>query len=204
VTTLPDTDGVLAFWFGEAFRDPAAARVRGDRWFVGDAALDADIVRRFGPLYEAARAGALGAWEGTPRSALALVLVLDQFPRNMFRGTAGAFATDGLALGVATRAVARGLDAALAPIGRCFLYLPFQHAEDLVVQARAVALYERLATDAPPAWRETMNTNLAYANDHYRVIARFGRFPHRNACLGRESSPSEEAYLAAGATRYGQ
>jgi uncharacterized protein (DUF924 family) len=168
---------VLAFW-----------RAAGpDKWFTRDAAFDAEIRERFLATYEAAAAGAL-AWDDDPDSALALVLVLDQFPRNMFRDSARAFAADPLARTVASRAIARGFDQKIAVAERSFFYLPFEHSEELADQARCVAL-NRASGDADA---------LKWAELHADIIRRFARFPHRNAVLGRATTPEEQAFLGGG------
>ncbi len=167
---------VLAFWFRGDPRDP--------RWFRKDDAFDRDIRTRFLPLYERAARGELDAWREAPRSCLALIVVLDQFPRNMFRGSARAFATDPLALGAARHALARGWDRELAPAERLFAYLPFEHSENLQDQELACDLMR----DFDAEQRD-------YALRHRDIIRRFGRFPHRNAALGRASTPEEIEFL---------
>lgn len=166
---------VVSFW-QEA--GPAA-------WFTKDAGFDETCRSRFLNAYEQAASGALAGWEETPDGALALVILLDQMPRNMFRGDKRTWATDPLALAVADRALAKGFDREV-PFGlQQFFYLPFMHAEDLAAQERSLALYE--AHGDPE--------NLKWARHHRDIIARFGRFPHRNEVLGRESTPEEVAYL---------
>lgn len=182
-------DAVLDFWFG-APGSPEAGTQRAE-WFRKDDAFDRSIVARFGATIEQALAGALAGWAATPRGALALVVVLDQFTRNAFRGTARAFAGDAGALAVAREMVAAGHDLALPPEQRAFVYLPYEHAEALALQDESVRLYTRLAADAPG-----FATMLDYAHRHRDVVARFGRFPHRNAALGRVSTPDELAFLA--------
>jgi uncharacterized protein (DUF924 family) len=162
-------------------------------WFAPEPGLDDTIRTRFLGTYEQAASGALDGWAESAEGALALVVVLDQFPRNMFRGQARAFAADDKALAIAEDAVARRLDQALPALWRTFLYLPFEHAEDRATQERSVALFRSLG-DA-----ET----LRYAEAHRDIVARFGRFPHRNAILGRDSTPEEAAWLAAGGETFG-
>ena len=162
------------------------------RWFAADAAFDAAIRDGFAALHERAAAGRLAAWEEDASGALALILVTDQFPRNLYRHSAHAFATDELARNVADRALGRGFDRATEPMLRKFFYLPFEHHEDIASQARAVALFEKLAAETG----ETDNLN--WAKLHRDLIVRFGRFPHRNAVLGRLSTPEEAAYLTEG------
>jgi uncharacterized protein (DUF924 family) len=159
-----------------------------EKWFSKDEALDAAIRARFLATYEAAAAGDLAHWERTAEGALALVIVLDQFPRNMFRASARTYAADPLARAVADRALARGFDHAVPADLRTFFYLPFTHSEAVADQERCVALYRALG-DAE---------SLRYAEDHADIIRRFGRFPHRNAALGRETTPDEQAFLAGG------
>jgi uncharacterized protein (DUF924 family) len=183
-------DEILGFWFQG---DPHAFR---QAWFKRDDAFDAEIRKRFGTLLAPAREGAHDAWATTPHGALALSILLDQFPRNLHRGTAEAFACDPHARAIARDAVlARRQDLALTPTQRVFLYLPFEHSEAMADQDLSVALFEGLrdrAADAKPGGV------IDYAWRHRAVIARFGRFPHRNAVLGRESTSAEAAYLAAG------
>jgi uncharacterized protein (DUF924 family) len=170
-------EDVLRFWFG-----PEAE----GRWFARDDAFDALLGRRLGALAAAAAGGSLDAWADTGRGAVALVILLDQVPRNLYRGGPEAFAQDARARRVAARAVELGADAGLGPAERLFLYLPFEHSEDLADQDRSVELIGRLG-DAE--W-------LDYALRHRAVVARFGRFPHRNTALGRVTTPEEEAFLA--------
>ena len=168
---------VLAFW-----------RAAGpDKWFTKDAAFDDAIRARFLATYEAAAARTL-AWDDTAEGALALLIVLDQFPRNMFRGSARAFAADPLAREVATRAIARGFDQLILVAERSFFYLPFEHSEALADQDRCVVL-NRASGDADA---------LKWAELHADIIRRFGRFPHRNAVLGRATTPEEQAFLDGG------
>jgi uncharacterized protein (DUF924 family) len=175
---MQPADDVLAFWLGAG----------PQRWFEKDDAFDAAIRERFAATYRDAAAGLLGAWEAWPEGALALVIVLDQFPRNMFRDSARSYAADPLARTVAQRAIARGFDRQVAMPGRAFFYLPFEHSEDPADQERAVALM-----------RETGDADqLEWALLHADIIRRFGRFPHRNAVLGRATTPDEQAFLDAG------
>lgn len=176
-------EDVLEFWFAG---DPTLWRA--ERWFKRDDAFDAEIRSRFALAVETARDGALGNWATTAPGALALVITLDQFPRNMFRGSHLAFAGDAYARRIARAALpSAGM---LTPVQRVFLYLPFEHSEDLADQDRSVALFERLRNEGD------YDSVIDYAHRHREVIARFGRFPHRNAVLGRENTPEEDAYLA--------
>jgi len=169
---------VIAFW-----------RAAGpDKWFTKDASFDAECRRLFLPSYRAAAAGELAHWEDSPEGALALLILLDQMPRNMFRGTPQAFATDAQALALAGRAISRGYDQQFDPPERGFFYLPLMHSEHMPDQERCVALYRAAGDDY----------GLKYAEDHADIIRRFGRFPHRNAILGRQTTPDEQAFLDAG------
>lgn len=168
--------GVLEWWFDEATRP---------NWFERSDAFDRAVAERLGEWHEKARAGALDGWAVTPHGLLALVILLDQVPRNIHRGTAAAFATDTKALALARLAVDRGFDQDMTLHERLFLYLPFEHAEDLADQERSVALFRALGEP----------TYLDYAIRHRDVIARFGRFPHRNAILGRQSTAAERQFL---------
>ena len=180
----PRASDVLDFWFG-----PAPHRPR-DEWFRQDAAFDTTIRERFGDDVAAGLAGAFGEWCTMPRGALARVILLDQFTRNIHRGTPRAFAGDAGALATAVDAVAQGFDRALGFHERWFLYMPFEHAEDLRMQERSLALFGALAEEMGEPGP------LFWAEKHAAVIRRFGRYPHRNAILGRASTSDELAYLA--------
>ncbi len=169
---------ILSFW----------RKAGPDRWFAADDAFDAEIRRRFLPAHEAAAAGRLDAWEAEPDDAFALLLLLDQFPRNMFRGTARAFATDAHARAIAGRALRKGFDQRFDLPERRFFYLPFMHSEALADQQRCLELC-RLADDPE---------GVRYAEIHADIIRRFGRFPHRNAALGRPTTAEEQAFLDSG------
>ena len=169
-----------------------------------DPAFDAELRARFEPLVREAAAGALDAWAVSPRGRLALILLLDQLPRNLFRGEPRAFATDAQALAWTLSGMDAGLDRALPPIERTFFYMPMEHAEDLAVQERGVAAFQALAREAPPALRAALEGSAAYAVLHRDLIARFGRFPHRNSVLARAATADEERYLAEGGARFGQ
>jgi uncharacterized protein (DUF924 family) len=174
----PSADDVVAFWLAAGH----------ERWFEDDAAFDGEIRERFAATYQEAAAGLRSDWENSPEGALALVIVLDQFPRNMFRNSARAYAADPLARAVAHHAIAKGFDQNVAMPERTFFYLPFEHSEDLADQERSVALM-RATGDAD---------SLKWAELHADIIRRFGRFPHRNAVLGRTTTPEEQAFLDGG------
>jgi uncharacterized protein (DUF924 family) len=176
-TPLASAADIIAFW-----------REAGPkRWFEKDAALDDEIRRRFLALHEAAAAGKLTDWEANAEGALALLILLDQFARNMFRGQARMFASDPLALAIASRAILNGFDGAFPDL-RGFFYLPFEHSENLADQEKGMAFYKAV-DDAD---------GLKWAEIHADIIRRFGRFPHRNAVLGRVSTPEEQAFLDGG------
>jgi uncharacterized protein (DUF924 family) len=192
VTNITD---ILDFWFAPDsrpdHRDPGGRDL--ERWFAPDPAFDDAIRTHFTAALERAVRGELDGWAETAEGALALTVLLDQFPRNMFRGQARAFAADGKALAVARLALARGFDQVVPAMWRKFFYLPFEHAEDGEAQARSVALF-RGSGDS---------RGLRYAEMHREIIDRFGRFPHRNPILGRASTPEEQAWLAAGGETFG-
>ena len=199
-----DPEAILEFWFGAAAHDPAQAAARAGLWFGSSAETDALIRERFTPVVEAAARGELAPWARAPRSALGLVVLLDQFSRNIWRGTARAFAHDPQALAVAQASVASGDLEQLEPVEQMFLVLPYEHSESLEHQRTSVGLFTQIATAAPPTWRRLVEGSLKFAAQHLALIERFGRFPHRNFVLGRESTAEEEAYLRAGGATFGQ
>jgi uncharacterized protein (DUF924 family) len=181
---------ILDFWFADGPNTPHEA------WFKKNPDFDAEIAQRFGALVVPAREGALDSWADTPEGALALMILLDQFPRNLFRGSSEAFASDAHALSLARRLViVQRVDLALTPTQRVFLYLPFEHAESMEAQNLSVALFEGLR-DSPA--HAAPGKSIVYAWAHRAVIARFGRFPHRNPLLGRTTTAEERAYLDGG------
>jgi uncharacterized protein (DUF924 family) len=182
---------VLRFWFGDA---PLQAR---PQWFTKDAAFDTQVRERFGALIDAALRGELDAWHGAPDTALARLLLLDQFTRNAFRDTPRAFAGDALALAGAREMVRRGFDQVLAPLQCVFVYLPFEHAEDLQAQEEALRLYAALTAREP-----SLADNEEWARKHHVIVERFGRFPHRNAILGRDSTAEEVEFLKQPGSRF--
>ncbi len=190
-----DASDVLEFWFGDRDDQAAVIRQRSALWWGKGDALDADIRQRFAALTQQALAGELTAWTHAPANLLALVIVCDQFPRNMYRGTPAAFAGDPLAHELVLQALAAGWDQQLSPIERVFLYMPLEHAEDLASQQRCVKLNQALCDEVDPALRESFQNFVKFAQQHLEIIARFGRFPHRNAILGRQSSPEEAEFL---------
>jgi uncharacterized protein (DUF924 family) len=190
VATLPDrATALLDFWFGPP-GDPGREQHR-EIWFRSNAEFDAALHREFLADYEAAAAGALFSWEASAEGALALLLLLDQVPRNIFRGTPHAYATDAAALAAADRALERGFDQMVPPAWRLFFYMPFHHSENLVDQRRSLALFNALPRN--PDRRGSLRR---YGCTYIEVIERFGRFPHRNEILGRPSTAAEIAFMA--------
>jgi uncharacterized protein (DUF924 family) len=181
-------EAMLDFWFGPA-DDPARLQPR-QNWFRSTPEFDAALRDGFLADLDAAAEGGLAAWERSPEGALALVLLLDQVPRNIFRGTPRAYMTDAAARAATYRALERGFDQQVPPVWRLFFYMPFHHSEDFADQRRARALFEALPSDPDRA------DILRYARRYHEIIARFGRFPHRNTILGRESTPEEIAFLS--------
>jgi uncharacterized protein (DUF924 family) len=196
VAALPaDAQAVLDYWFGAAgSADHGAMR---ELWFRKSEATDTQIHERFGPLIEQALRGELAGWAAQPRSALAQIVLLDQFTRNTLRDTPRAFAGDQRALDAATTMVGSRQDETLLPVQRLFVYLPFEHAEGLSMQNESLRLITRLVSDAPE-----LQSLLDYAQRHHAVIERFGRFPHRNVILGRHSTAEEVAFLKEPSSRF--
>jgi uncharacterized protein (DUF924 family) len=199
---LPRAQEVLDFWFGPDPLSPAHFSERLHLWFGGDdppeviAERDALVTSRFKPLMDEAASGALDHWAGSPHRLLALVLLLDQFPRHVYRGRARAYAQDSRALAFTLHALTTGADATLSPAGRLFLYLPLQHAESAAMQEESISAYRRLLADAPEQHKKLFQSVLDFALQHRDVVARFGRFPHRNAALSRRSTPEEAEFLS--------
>lgn len=188
-------DDLLEFWFGVEPDDAAVAENQAELWWGHRAETDELLQVRFGAAASAAAAGVLDHWTGSPRGRLALILLLDQLPRAIHRATPAAFAQDARAREIAEQGLESGADRLLRPIERLFFYLPFEHSEDLADQDRSVELYRGLVTAAPAAHRETFSSFFDYAVKHRDVIRKFGRFPHRNLILGRESTPEEKTFL---------
>ena len=176
---------ILAFWFGEG-EDHGKARAQ---WFRKDVAFDDEIRRRFLATYELAAAGKLALWKDHARHCLALIVVLDQFPRNMFRASARAFAADALAREATLHALSHGFDSAMKPVERQFVYLPLEHSESLPDQQHCLDLMQALS-----ALPETSDLHI-WAEKHLVIVRRFGRFPHRNAALGRKNTEEESEFL---------
>ena len=195
---------VLSFWFEDATRSPEALQRRGAVWFRADPAFDGECATRFAAALEDAARGALQDWVDSPRGRLALVILLDQMPRNIHRGSPVAFMHDAQAAAHCIAAIESGQDRPLHPVERVFLYMPLQHTEDLVLQRLSIERFESLAAEVDDAWRDNFTENVRYAREHHDIVERFGRFPHRNRTLGRESTEEELRYLAGGAPTFGQ
>lgn len=194
---------VLDFWFDDGLRQDWPSSNRGPLWFGGGAELDARITQRFGALVNAALAGDLDHWEAPPQPRLALILLLDQFTRNVHRGSATAFAGDGRAQRLVLQTLALSQDTELPRAGRVFLYMPLMHAESLTLQHECVMRFTTLFETSPPELRDTLAGHLRAAVQHRDIVEKFRRFPHRNAALGRRNTPEEEAFLKDG-PRFGQ
>jgi uncharacterized protein (DUF924 family) len=201
VTTI--SEEILDFWFGDSLDSLEAVAARRGSWFVQSDAFDRSIEVRFGSLPDRALRGEFDGWSREPRPALALVLVLDQFPRNLYRGSPRSFGSDAKACETALLAIKAGFDQKLHPLEASFLYLPLEHSEDLHLQDRSVELFEKLVSRAPDDLRPMFDQIVAYAVRHREVIRQFGRFPHRNTILGRRSTREELAYLRSGGETFG-
>jgi uncharacterized protein (DUF924 family) len=196
---MSDIDAILAFWLEPKPTTVAESEAAWDKWFFKSSPeLDRSITERFGALLEQARRGELDGWKATPRGTLALILLVDQFSRNVYRGRAEAFAADALGLQLAREGYASGSFDTFDLVEHLFAAMPFRHAEDLTAQRTAVDLAQRhalLAAKTQPALLKSYVDSVEWARKHYDVIARFGRFPHRNTTLGREATAEEVEYL---------
>ena len=197
-------DAILTFWFKE--RELTAPQIdqRMEMWFSEDSVLDHTIKEEFGEDVEAASEGRLDHWAKEARGRLALIILLDQFRRNIHRGTADAFARDKKALKLCVEGAMERKDRGLTPIQRVFFYMPLQHSESPKVQAKSVELYNRLAESVSATYRETFMTVAQFAELHKDIVDQFGRFPHRNKLLGRENTAEEAEYLAGDGPDFGQ
>jgi uncharacterized protein (DUF924 family) len=189
---------IVGLWFGDDLETPKAVRERSRQWFASDPIFDELIRSRFEELPDQALSGKFDDWVRTPFSTLALVLILDQFPRNLYRGSSRSFAYDSAAVDIAREAIALGLDRELHPLHALFLYLPLEHSEDQDLQDQCVSLFQRLVERAPAQLADQFSSFLGYAERHHVVIKQFGRFPHRNSILGRSSTPEEVEFLCVG------
>ena len=189
-------EAILSFWFKEQELSAPQIDRRMDVWFSEDAVFDHEIEKEFADDVEAACEGRLDHWGAEPHGRLALIIMIDQFRRNIYRNTAEAFSRDQLALKLCVEGAMEKKDQGLTPIQRVFFYMPLQHAESRKVQAKSVELYNRLAEAVSPTLRETFLTVAQFAELHKDIVDQFGRFPHRNALLKRENTPEEAEYLA--------
>lgn len=207
--TITDDDHVriqrvLSFWFKEHELTAPQIDGRMEIWFGDDAVFDHEVEKEFSDEVENASSGTIDYWSHQPQGRLALILLLDQFRRNIYRGTPDAFAKDKAALRLCVEGAMEKKDKGLTPIQRVFFYMPLQHAESRKVQAKSVEIYRRLADAVSPTYRETFDTIAQFAELHFDIIERFGRFPHRNALLNRKNTPEEEEYLAGDSPNFGQ
>jgi uncharacterized protein (DUF924 family) len=207
--TMTDEDeqrvnDILSFWFKEQELTAPQIDRRMDTWFGEDPVFDKELEDRFASDIEMASKGQLDHWATEPQGRLALIILLDQFRRNIHRNTAQAFSMDKLALKLCVEGAMEKKDKGLTPIQRAFFYMPLQHAESAKVQAKSVELFSRLAESVSPTYRETFQTFAQFAELHKDIIDQFGRFPHRNRLLGRKNTPEEDEYLAADSPDLGQ
>ncbi len=203
MTCMHGPNDILDYWFGQGSFDLARLTERTTFWFGGDGraaeARDAQIRANLEPLLLRAARGEFDSWAATPRRRLALILLFDQVPRNIYRGTVESFAFDARALALSFEGLQLAADQALHPVERLFFYLPLEHAESLEAQDASVKACERLADEAPAELREFFADTLKYAHEHRDAIRRFGRFPYRNTALGRDSTAEERDWLASAA-----
>ena len=195
---------ILSFWFKEQELSAPQIDRRMDTWFGEDPVFDQEIEQKFADDVEKACNGQLDHWAVEPRGRLALIILIDQFRRNIYRNTAKAFSMDKLALKLCVEGAMEKKDKGLTPIQKVFFYMPLQHAESAKVQAKSAELFARLAESVSPTYQETFLTIAQFAELHKDIIDQFGRFPHRNQLLGRENTPEEDEYLAGDAPDFGQ
>jgi len=197
-------DAILSFWFAE--KELGAPQIDGrmDVWFGEDPEFDRQIAEQFAEDVDGASSGRLDHWARKPQGCLALILLLDQFRRNIYRNTSQAFEMDRAALKLCVEGAMAKKDRGLPPIHRAFFYMPLQHAESRKVQKKSREVYQRLAEAVSPTYRETFETISQFADLHADIVEQFGRFPHRNKLLGRANTPQEEEYLAGDAPSFGQ
>lgn len=195
---------ILSFWFKEQELTAPQIDRRMDKWFSEDPVFDHEIEKEFSDDISAASAGTLDHWATDPHGRLALIILIDQFRRNIYRNTAKAFSKDKLALKLCVEGAMEKKDRSLTPIQRVFFYMPLQHAESRKVQAKSVELYNRLAEAVSPTYRETFLTVVQFAELHKDIVEQYGRFPHRNQLLNRENTAEEAEYLAGDSPDFGQ
>jgi uncharacterized protein (DUF924 family) len=192
---MESVDSILHYWFGNSADDAEVVREKTVLWWKKNPEVDEEIRRRFEAMLESEIKGELASWGNSPRGQLARMLLLDQFPRNMYRGTARAFAYDEQARRLARQALDQGVDRKLRPVERVFIYLPFEHSEDVQDQATGVQLFEALLEEVPATVKQPFQNFLDFAKKHKEIVDNFKRFPHRNPLLGRESTPQELEFL---------
>lgn len=195
---------VLTYWLGDATTSPAESKKRSKLWYGGAAAVDAEIQERFGALLKQAESGKLDSELNVLDNRISMVILLDQLSRNIYRGSPAAFQNDVLCLQIAKKTIGQNLHLQLSYIERIFLYHPFEHSEILQDQQTSVALFKQLLAEAPDAWRDQIQSFTNHAYSHFKIIKNYGRFPHRNATLGRVSKPEEVEFLKKDARRFGQ
>ncbi|MCF8067369.1 MAG: DUF924 domain-containing protein [Desulfobacterales bacterium] len=204
MNTGKNIEEILSFWFRDSDLNPDKAKERFQVWFNATPEFDHEIKERFEALMIKAGSSELENWKNTPEGCLALIILLDQFTRNVYRKTKAAFSGDSLAIQIAKHGVEMGFDERLSVLYRVFMYMPFMHSEVIEDQERSVALFEKLEAESASDWKEVFSGNVYYAREHREVVKRFGRFPHRNRASGRESTMEELEYLEKGGERYGQ
>ncbi len=195
---------ILSFWFRERALSAPQIDARMDVWFGEDPDFDAEILSDYAHDVERASDGELDHWAQSPSGRLALILLLNQFRRNIYRGTPEAFSKDKVALKLCIEGAMGNLDSGLAPIYRVFFYMPLQHAESRKVQEKSVDLFSKIAKAVSPTYKETFETIAQFAELHADIVMQFGRFPHRNKMLGRENTAEEEEYLSGDSQSVGQ
>ena len=196
-------DELLEYWFGDV-SDSENLAARGKLWFYSSPEQDNELRERFASLHQQAESGALDAWRENPRSSLALVILLDQLTRNLYRGTSDAFRNDSTALEVSHAGIAQDFDRELHVVERSFYYLPFEHSEQAQHQRRSLELFGDLREHCPLGYEDFTENCYSYARQHYDIIDRFGRYPHRNRVLGRENTEEEAGFLERDGAGFGQ
>lgn len=195
VKTMKDAEDILSFWFGEIDGEESFPEEKAKMWFSEDENVDSYIRQQFEDYLKSAQKGELSSWLKTPQGFLAYIILLDQFPRNMYRDKPEAYENDTLSLRASLEAIKLGFDKQLKPIERIFIYMPLMHSESLDMQKKCVRCFEELLQDTPEKIKDYIANSLHYAKRHMKMIERFGRFPYRNTTLGRESTPEEIEYL---------
>ncbi len=201
---MAQPEEVLAFWFGDACSSPEVAKTRQHFWYVPNSDTDQQIWELYADVVSDAANGFYDYWQETPQGRLALIILFDQFPRNMYRGTSEVYRYDAKALQLAGQGITVGHLNGLSLPEQTFFLMPYQHSEDIAVQRVGVDLLRALVAEAPPEWQAFANEALSYAIRHHDIVAEYGRFPHRNSLLGRNSTEAEAQFLAEGGETFGQ